>query len=209
MAGFSIRWRWSFPVRFDVAPRIDGVRAVGMACALYIFLFTILLAAGHQSPWVIKPNEFYGLVAGLIVTILGLVMSWRTVCIAGWMVLGMIAGMLFEVSSFIVEEAASISLVVLGLGIPFLLLLEVILTIEGATAKARVIFRSRPLAKALLLSAAVMLGLLVSFSKIGMLTQYANSPEAATFQSAMMAGLAAMVFSYILLMRSKYGRDGG
>lgn len=177
-----------------------------MGCALYVFLFALFLAGtGYEELLQSRPYEVFGLAAGLLVTMLGLIMAWRKVCIAGWTVLAVIASMLLEVSSFILAEATAIALMVLGLGLPFLLLLEVILTVEGATIKARVIFRPRALAKASLLSAAVLLGLLFSFTYLPLLNEYASSPEAGTFQTAMMAGLATMVLASILLSQPKHG----
>lgn len=189
----------------QVHPKIDAVRAVGILSSTYVLLFLAYYASGGQyaSYWAERPLELVGIAFPVSLLVFSLVLSWRTISILSWWALAYVSSNMLKVSSLEIGEVSSVSLAVLGLGMPLLLLLEVALTMEGGTARARVVFRPIPLLKAVALAAGVLGGLVLSFSYVDLLRQYAGSPEAATFQTAIAAGLAAMVFASILIAQPR------
>jgi len=196
---------WSLSKPIQTRPSFDASKAVGIACACYITIFILLLQA-HGSLiqlLISRPGGVVPLVCGAAMIVVSLLLSWRMACLLAWAFMAMVASSSLGVSNFALGQSAQISLAVFGLGLPFLVLLEVILTMEGAMARARVVFRPRPLLKALIVSATVMLALLAAFSYIAALRQYSASPEAATFQTAMIAGLATIALASILLAQPR------
>lgn len=200
---WSVAHRWLGSIQ--VRPRMDAVRAVGVLSSAYVLLFLAHYASGGQyaSYWAPRPLELVGVVFPVSLLVLCLVLSWRTAYIISWAALASVSSNMLKVSSLDIGEAPDVSLAILGLGMPLLLLLEVALTMEGGTSRARVVFRPVPLLKAVALAVAVLAGLVLSFSYVDLLRQYAESPEAATFQTAMTAGLAVMVFASILIAQPR------
>ena len=185
--------------------RLDAVRAVGMGSGAYIMVFVMRFArqGAYLTTLSQPPIGILALAASLSILVLAILASQRNLAMLSWLASGMVAFQLFPLPAMVVEELIGILTISLGLGIPFLLLLEVILTMEGGTAKSRVVFRGVPLVEAILITLAIFVALTVSFSYVGMLSEYARSPEAATFQAAMMGGLTLMVFGWILLSRPR------
>ncbi len=191
-------------------PGLDPTKAVGIACACYITVFVLLVQAHGPAIQLrpLRPAQAVPLACATVAIVASLLLSWRMPCLLSWAFMGMVASGFLEVSNFTLAQSSQVSLGVFGLGLPFLVLLEVILTMEGATARARVVFRPRPLVKALLLVTIVMLSLMAAFSYVPGLQQYSASPEAATFQTAMIAGISTMALASILLRRPR-GLMGG
>ncbi len=193
-----------------IRPQIDGVRILGVACGIYITLFVLYF--GLEVPWhqifVSHPYQATALFTGLILVTVGLVLSLRTTSTLGWGLMALTPGFVFDIPAFVTAKAFEIGFLCLALGIPLLVLLETILTIEGATAKARVVFRGRALLKASLILVVILSSLMLVFSNWDILEQYSTSPEAATFHTAIIAGLTTIIFARFLLAEPKYEEDG-
>jgi len=184
----------------------DAVTAVGLACEAYLILFITYATKGGEALWRSPTPPFIGLLTCLIIIALGLLFSWRSVSIIGWAGASLIASDMYDIQNFGVENISRIYTVTLGLALPLLIVLEVILTRVSATARARVVFRPRALLKAVLLTTTLFAGMLLAFSYVPILGEYSTSPEAATFQAAMIAGLATIVMAVFLLARPKGGQ---
>jgi hypothetical protein len=193
----------------EIRPRLDGVRLLAIAFAAYIAAFTLAYGPSASQGGAPLPGPYTSaaLISGLCITVIGLVLSIRTMCILGWGILAITSGTIFELHSFALGQLADIAFLTLGLGIPLLLLLETMMTIEGAGARARVVFRAKALVKASALLLAILVGLILLFSSWGLLERYSSSPEAATFHSVIMAGLSAMILGRVLLARP--AQEGG
>ena len=204
-------------VKQDRRKRIDAVRLVGIACAAYVVLFVLRFA--NQGAYLrtqaltqllTQPaNWFTALVAAIALVMISIIASRRTLAILAWVATGMIAFQLFHLPSLVLAQIRTILLLGVGLGIPFLFLLEIIATMESGTARARVVFRAKPLGQGILLTVLFMGGIILSFTYLGVLSTYAGSPEAATFQSAMIGGLTTMSLGWIVLARPRQAEVAG
>ncbi len=193
----------------EIRPQIDGVRLLGAVCATYVLIFVLHFGLG--APWtqIVEsyPWELALLLTGFTLTILGLLLSLRTISILGWSGMALAPGFVLDLPAFVIGRAGEIGFFALALGIPLLALLEVILTIEAATAKARVVFRGRALLKASVILTGILAALMLVFSSWDVLEQYSASPEAATFHAAIIAGLTTIVVSKFLLSRPRYEEE--
>ena len=174
--------------------RIDGIRILGILFAIYlgISMSTILPSAA-------LPVSTTSYLSVILAT--SLVLSLRTVALLVWLGLCLLASWIYSIPSVTLEHLSELLRLLIGVGLPSLLLLETILTMEGANARARVVFRPKPLAKTAILMAFVLVGFVVSFTYVPILSNYGASPEAASFQSPMIAGLSTILLGPIILAR--------
>ncbi len=181
--------------------RIDGIRILGILFAIYLGISMSTILPSAALP--VSTTSYLSVTMASLVVLLAtsLVLSLRTVALLVWLGLCLVASWIYSIPSITLEHLSELLRLLIGVGLPSLFLLETILTMEGANARARVVFRPKPLAKTAILMAFVVVGFVVSFTYVPILSNYGASPEAASFQSPMIAGLSTILLGPIILAR--------
>jgi len=187
--------------RRDWKIKIDAIRIVGILFTAYLGVSMLTILRGAVLPLSTTRHVSLAVSSLVLVLVAFLVLSLRTAALLVWLGLCVLASWMFSIPSVTLEHVSDLLELLVGIGIPSLLLLETILTMEGAAARARVVFRPKPLVKTAALMACVLAGFVLSFTYVPMLSSYGASPEAASFQSPMIAGLSTILFGPIILAR--------